>query len=285
MHSNFSDDGEFTPTELVKQCVKEEITYFAITDHNSISGLAEGKEAALKYNVCMIPGIELDCSFMGVNLHLLGYGIKENLSTFTEIEENILVQEQANAFILIKKIRDLGIPFSQDKIESLSKNGVVTGEMVAEAAMEYEGARENPQLKPYFPGGDRSDNPFVNFYWDYCSQGKPAYVKTDYISLEDGVKAIVKASGVPILAHPGNNVKEDQYLLNGIMNQGVIGIEVYSSYHKDQQTKFYESYAAEHGFIMTCGSDYHGKTKPSIGLGSVTCNGQEEVLVKFLKSL
>ena len=76
--------------------------------------------------------------------------------------------------------------------------------------IEYIFNKENKLLNPYYEGGLRSDNPYVNFYWDYCSQGKPAYAEVKFISLQEAIKVIEDNGGIPVLAHPGNNVKENK---------------------------------------------------------------------------
>ena len=72
MRSNYSEDGEFSPREIVELCKGKGLKYFAITDHNTIKGLAEAKEYCEDKDIIMIPGIELDCTIEGVNIHLLG---------------------------------------------------------------------------------------------------------------------------------------------------------------------------------------------------------------------
>ncbi len=157
----------------------------------------------------------------------------------------------------------------------LSINGVITGEMIAEAALNDNRNKNNPLMSEFYPGGSRSDNPYVNFYWDYCSMGKPAYVPMKFITLQEAVDIIKKSSGLPVLAHPGNNIGTDKTLFQGIINTGVLGVEVYSSYHDAETTLFYENQARDNKLITTVGSDFHGKTKPSIKLGSVSCNNLE----------
>ncbi len=282
MHSNYSDDGEFTPKELADLCIERGIKYFAIADHNSVRGIEEGKEYIKDKDTTIIPAIELDCSIDGVNLHVLGYGIDYKSEIFEEIEANIIKQEQVASKERMRLVRELGINFEDGMIEKLSKNGVVNGEMIAEAAMSFDENQENPLLKPYYKNGSRSDNPFVNFYWDFCAQGKPAYVEVKFISLEEAVKVILDNGGVPILAHPGNNTKEDLELLEKIIASGVKGLEVYSSYHNEEQIDFYRDFAYRNNLLLTCGSDFHGKTKPSIIVGGVSCNNSEEKIIKEL---
>lgn len=282
MHSNYSDDGEFSPKKIVELCLEKGVKYFAIADHNSTKGVAEAKEYCDDKDITIIPAIELDCTIDGVNLHLLGYNVDYKSDDFERIEENIIAQEQVASKERMRLVRALGINFEDSVIDSLSKNGVVNGEMIAEAAMLFDKNKENKLLKPYYEGGLRSDNPYVNFYWDYCSQGKPAYAEVKFISLQEAIKVVEDNGGIPVLAHPGNNVKENKDLLEKIIKDGVKGLEVYSSYHNEKQTAFYKDFAINNNLIMTCGSDFHGKTKPSISIGGISCEDNEEKIINEL---
>jgi predicted metal-dependent phosphoesterase TrpH len=283
MHSFYSDDGEFGPKVLVDQCLKRKIKYFAIADHNCVKGIDEAKSYCRGKEIEIIPAVELDCTINRINLHVLGYGINYQNSIFTEIEENIILQEQTASQRRIKLIRKLGIDFSDEVILSLSKKGVVTGEMIAEAALQFDKEHTNPLLKPYYEDGPRSDNPYVNFYWDYCAQGKPAYAEVKFISLQKAIQIIKANGGVPVLAHPGNNLEENSTLLESIIDCGIEGIEVYSSYHTEKQISFYKEFSQKHHLMITCGSDFHGKTKPNISIGDSDCENNEESIILALK--
>lgn len=283
MHSIYSNDGEFEPKELVDQCLERKVKYFSIADHNCVRGIHEAKLYCRDKDIEIIPAVELDCVYDGINLHVLGYGIDYESPVFNKIEENIILQEQTASQKRIKLIRDLGIDFSDETIADLSKNGIVTGEMIAEAAMQFDKEHTNPLLKPYYEHGYRSDNPYVNFYWDYCAQGKPAYAEVKFISLQEAIKVIEENGGVPVLAHPGNNIKENSALLEDIIGCSVKGIEVYSSYHSERQMLFYKEFALKHKLLLTCGSDFHGKTKPSISIGGSNCENNEEGIMLVLK--
>lgn len=283
MHSFYSDDGEFKPRELVDLCLEKNIKYFSIADHNCAKAIEEAKEYCRGKDIEIIPAIELDCTIDKVNLHVLGYGIDYRKSIFNEIEENIIFQEQAASKKRMKLVRELGIDFSDEDIKSLSRNGVVNGEMIAEAAIKFDKNHENSLLMPYYENGSRSDNPYVNFYWDYCAQGKPAYAEVKFIDLQEAIKIIEESGGIPVLAHPGNNVKENMNLLESIISCGIKGIEVYSSYHSKEQVSFYREFALKHNLLLTCGSDFHGKTKPSIFIGDTDCEKNEEIIISELK--
>ena len=57
MHSNYSDDGEFTPLELVEKCAECGIKLMAITDHNCACANREVKGAARERGIRSITGI------------------------------------------------------------------------------------------------------------------------------------------------------------------------------------------------------------------------------------
>jgi len=282
MHSSISNDGEFSPKRLMELCSQNQLKVVALADHNSVRGIKEAKTYADKFEIELISAIELDCTFRGVDLHVLGYGIDPTYGEFEEIEQSVEEQERTASKKRIDLVESIGINFEYDEVMNLSKNGVVTGEMIAEAALKDDRNKNNLLMKPYYPGGKRSDNPYVNFYWDICSMGKGAYVQMEFISLFKAVKLIYDSGGIPVLAHPGNNIKEDKELLNDIVSAGVIGMEVYSSYHSKAQMEFYADIADKNGLIKTLGSDFHGKTKPSIKLGSVNCQDSEEKIYQEL---
>lgn len=282
MHSTHSSDGEFTPTQLAAMSKAAGLTHAALADHNSVKGIAEIIAASNGTGVTFIPAIEMDCVIDSVNLHLLGYGIDHASPIFNVIESNIHKQEKENSTELIRLVRQHGIEFSDEIIKSLAYDEVVTGEMIAEAALMHDTECKNPLLDPYRGSGVRSDNAYVNFYWDFCSQGKPAYVPMQYMDLKQAIQIIESNGGVTILAHPGINVKEDSLLLKKIIATGVQGIEVYSSYHNPEQLAFYKHFATTHGLLMTCGSDFHGKTKKSIKIGSTDCDGLENQIIASL---
>lgn len=279
IHSNFSNDADFSPTALVDLCLQAGLTHAAIADHNSVKAIGEALHAAKGTGLEIIPAIEMDCVVDGIVFHLLGYGIDYSNQDFEDIENNIHQQEQDNSARLMHLVRQLGIEFEDDVVEKLAFDGVITGEMIAEAALIYDSRAKNPLLDPYRGAGERSDNPYVNFYWDVCSQGKPAYVPMDFISLAQAIEMVRSNHGVPVLAHPGLQVKEDLSLLDAVIAEGVVGIEVYSSYHNPQQVSVYQEAALTNHLLMTCGSDFHGKAKKNIKIGGIICEGLEQRMI------
>lgn len=269
MHSNISNDGDFSPAELMKMCSKAGIKTAALADHNSVRGVAEAIKEGEKFGVKVIPAIEIDCTYKEYNLHVLGYNIDYNNKIFEKIEKNVFEQELKAGDKRMVLVKEAGIFFDEEKVRKLSYDGTITGEMIGEAAIEDERNRENPLITPYLEGGTRSNNPYVNFYWDWCSKGKPAYVPIKYITLKEAIDIIHKTGGKAVLAHPNNNIGMNEEIFKEITAEGIEGVEVFSSYHSKENAEFFLKMAEKYNVSVTCGSDFHGKTKPAIKLGKM----------------
>lgn len=283
MHSYYSDDGEFSPAELVKRCRDRGIRIMAIADHNSIKAVAEAKKEAEKYHIHYIHAIEIDCTYQGIDLHVLGYGIDYKNKAFDDLEENILHQERACSGKKLELTKRLGFDVKQEQLDELSKNGVYTGEMFAEILLNDARYQEHKLLQPYQAGGSRSDNPYVNFYWDFYTQGKACYTEIIYPSLEAVFKLIAENGGVAVLAHPGNNLKGKFEIFDELIEAGLQGVEAFSSYHDDETAKYFLQKGRDHNLLVTCGSDYHGKIKPAIEIGETGCTIDQREIQKELE--
>lgn len=283
MHSYYSDDGEFTPEELVRRCCEHGVKMMAVADHNCVRANEAAALAAARAGITYVPAIEIDCTFQDVNLHVLGYGIDYKSPDFAGIEENVASQAQAASVQMLDATRKMGFQVTEGEMEELARNNfrkdIWTGEMFAEVLLNKPEYADHPLLLPYREGGERSDNPYVNIYWDYYSQGKCCYAAMQYPDLEQVVDMIHKNGGLAVLAHPGVNLKNHGELLMPIMDTGLDGLEAFSSYHSPEQARFYYDAAKKNHFIFTCGSDYHGKTKPAICVGGHGSFVEEEEIM------
>ncbi|MGB4613986.1 MAG: PHP domain-containing protein, partial [Erysipelotrichaceae bacterium] len=253
MHSIYSSDGEYTPKELLELSKKAGYRFISITDHNSIKGSIEAIKLSKNYNIKVYSGIELDCNIKGINIHLLGYDFKGDINPFIEVEKNVLKLEKQRATLMLEKAFGLGLKFDKEKAYVKGFDGIVTGESIAEAALNDARNIDNEILKPYRKNGNRSDNPYVNFYWDYFSMGKPCYVPIEFMSFEEANKMILDAKGISIIAHPSITVKRNPELIKYMINKGVSGIEVYSSYHNEDDIYYYNNLCDELNVIKSIG--------------------------------
>ena len=213
----------------------------------------------------------------------VGYGIDYTNPAFNQLGEDILKQELNCSLKKLELTNQLGFDLKKEQLDALSSNGVYTGEMFGEALLKDERYVDHELLKPYRSGGSRSDNPYVNFYWDYYAQGKPCYTEVIFPSLEKTIQLINDHGGVAVLAHPGNNLKGKFDIFNEMVEKGLQGVECFSSYHSLETNDYFYQKAKELDLLYTCGSDFHGKTKPAIHLGENGCVSPDEIKELLIK--
>ena len=271
MHSRYSEDGEFTTAELVERCAQAGVTVMSITDHNCARANNEARPLAEARGIRYIPGIEIDCVWNGLDFHLLGYGMDPESPDLRQVEENVRRQGRLASRKRLERTRALGFDLREEELETLCAGAYWSeswsGELFAEVLLARPDYRDHPLLLPYRPGGSRSDNPLVNFYWDYYAQGKPCHAPMEYPPLAETAAMLHRIGGRAVLAHPGANLRGREELLEEMLDLGLDGVEAFSSYHTPEQSARFYRLARERGLLTTCGSDYHGKTKPAIRLG------------------
>jgi len=268
IHSVHSNDGEHSIANIIKLCSESGVDTFSVTDHNCIGGAREAMQLTRAIEeVNFIPGIEIDCNYQGTDLHLLGYQIDLKSGDFDALEQNNRQRHMDAIPQMIRNLEQLGIYIDQDELIQKSGGEPPTGELFAELLLQKADQSLNPRLMPYFPGGERSDMPLINFYLDFFAQGKPAYVKIDHIKFKEAVALVRNNGGIPIVAHPGLNLKDREELVEELIDLGAAGLEVFNNYHNNRQVAYFAEITSKRGALMTCGSDFHGKNKPLISIG------------------
>ncbi|MFV0395946.1 MAG: phosphatase, partial [Coprobacillaceae bacterium] len=102
-------------------------------------------------------------------------------------------------------------------------------------------------------------------------------------TLEEVLEVVHKHGGCCVLAHPGNNLKGKYELFDDMIALGIDGVEAFSSYHSEEAVEYFYNKGKENNLLITCGSDYHGHTKPSIKLGDSKCTINQNEIDNKLK--
>ncbi len=282
VHSKYSIDGEKPVTELLEIAQKSGLTHIAICDHNTAAAYQDLVDTPVK----VIPGIELDCTFDDTNFHLLGYNIDPLSPIYEQLHQKIQQMEYEGGLKRLDYCRNvMGLHLDQSALDNLCPDHVFIAESIAEIAMSDPLNQDNQYLKEFFPGGTHSANPQVEFYWEYFSEGKPGYTPIQFIKMEEAIELYRSQGALVVLAHPGQNLKYPEQLTK-IVDLGIDGIEAYSNYHSENAKQSYRDFANSHNLLVTCGSDYHGKTKPAIKMGETGMSYEEQcALVKALDRL
>ncbi len=244
-HSTHSD-GEFTPTELLKQAIEENIKTFSLTDHDKVSGIKEIKNSPLINKINFIEGIELSGQIDKGILHILGYGIDENNLELNNKLNSL--KEKNHRYIkelLIILEKDYNIVFSESSILTLfNQTNNLSRVDLAKLCVKNQYTQTTK---------DAFDK--------YLTPAYKQVTNHKGIPPKECINLILNSGGIPVLAHPYTLEKDKNELTEYIENlksNGLKGIEVYRPEHSLEQTNLLLEIAEKENLLISAGSDYHG---------------------------
>jgi predicted metal-dependent phosphoesterase TrpH len=275
-----ASDGQYTGAEVVALCRDMALEALAVADHNSVAMVGEAEAAAGQAGIEFAPAVELDTIFRGRDLHVLGYFIAYDSAECRAYMEEIRAAKIEQAQKRVQKLRMNGFVIEFSELMELSGGRTPTGVEYIAALKRHPENLENPAVRAFIDG-PRSDSPFKNFYLDWLRAGRPAFVPLMVQPAERAVTMIKKLSGVPVLAHPSDTPEDD---VNALIDLGLMGLEVYSSYHDAAASARFLALARRRNVLVTAGSDFHGPDrKPEVKLASIP--GNDYQLFLKLKSM
>jgi predicted metal-dependent phosphoesterase TrpH len=269
IHSSKSSDGDFTPFHLLRLAKENGFRAIAIADHDTVAAYPEAFDQARRVGVELIPSVELTTLFKGREFHLLLPFARWNSRSLKAILARIAAARTEEAKARVGRLREAGFNISWDEISRKFKEGPPLGVNIAQVLIEKGRREKTPALEKYYRGENLLLAPYA-FYRDFFLEGKPACVPKRTVGLLDILGQVAKIGAAPVLAHPGayfERAGRDDLL--ELRAAGLVGLEVYSSYHDREQTRFYLSLAEELGLVPTAGSDFHGRVKPHVTFGYI----------------
>ncbi|WP_116114257.1 PHP domain-containing protein [Austwickia chelonae] len=245
-HSQASD-GSDTPSELVAQAHSCGLDVLAITDHDTTGGWAEAAAAAHRHSITLVRGIELTCSHGDITVHLLGYLHDPTDQTLlAEMAQARTSRERRAETITEALATDLQITY-EDVLAQVAPGATVGRPHIADALV----ARGHVV--------DRAEA-----FTRYLHDGSPYYRPHYSPDVADGVRLILAAGGIPVIAHPfaarrGRVIGEE--VIADLADAGLVGIEAHHLDHTAAQTRQALDVADRHRLVVTGSSDYHGTGK------------------------
>jgi predicted metal-dependent phosphoesterase TrpH len=246
-------DGSATPFELVELAKEQGASAIAITDHDTVAGLAEGRRAAAHFEIEFVEGIEISADHSPGTMHILGHYINdESEALLAKLAELRSAREKRNPEIA-SQLQALGFDISYEEVARLAGNQVVGRPHFARLMVERGYA-------------DSIQDAFNRF----LGKGAAAYVEKSRLTPADSIALIHEAGGVATLAHPyqlkPSSFEAAERLMHELASMGLDGIEAIYSRHSDEERKVYAEMAKRLGLLVTGGSDYHGTYKPDLSL-------------------
>jgi len=247
-------DGTFTPEQVVKKASSKGIKHLAITDHDNINGVKAAIQAGKKYDVEVIPGVEISIQFEPGTMHICGYFIDPDNEKLRHKLNIVQEARRKRNPQIIQKLNELGIEIDLDEVREEAGSSQVGRPNIAKVLLK-KGYVENVQ----------------EAFDKYLAKGAACYVNKKRLELQPAIDTIKNSGGVPILAHPvqlglGN---EEEYIeiFSKLKEKGIIGVEAYSTHHNEEENKKFYRLASSIDMLITGGSDFHGSNKPNVHLG------------------
>ena len=263
-HSNVSD-GKDSPAQLVQEIIKRDLDTFSLTDHDTMEGFKIISILYDKLNLVgmdlpdFIPGLEVNAEFEGQDIQILAYF---PFGTFYLMEDSVKERQarrnERNAKIM-QKIDESGLIISADELQNMG-GGVIGRVHIANLIMR----------KGYVDSISEA-------FRLYLDKGQAFYVEKDLISIEETLKSIRDAGGIPVLSHParyenwlhGDNVisKDELFAkIERLKNLGLQGLEVMHIETSFADSREFAHIGTELGLLPIAGSDYHGSHKANVPL-------------------
>lgn len=255
VHSTASD-GTLTPAELVTEAKSSGLSAFALTDHDTVDGIAEAKSAAAAASIELISGVELSTEYKDKEVHMVGLFLDETNPHLLEHLALYRDNRDNRNEKMYQKLREKGFDINEYALREMFPDGVLTRAHVARFLLE----------KGYISSVSTA---FEKYIGDDC----PCYVPKTKITPQEAIDLIHHAGGKAILAHPLLYHMSDKRLRELIIEcktYGLEGIEALYSTYQPGDERYIRRLAKEYDLKISGGSDFHGSNKPHIRLGNGT---------------
>jgi len=263
IHSTASD-GRLSPEEVVRKSAERGLTIIALTDHDTVDGIAPALATARAFpGLRVIPGIEISTDVPRGEVHVLGYFID-----YTKHELKLRLGKMRNsrqdrARRTIAKLKELGIHIEWQQVQEIAGDGSIGRPHIAQAMLDQGYVAS---IKEAFT--------------KYLGRDGPAHVKWQKMTPIRVVELIQRVNGLPVLAHP-LTIDDLETMVIELKAVGLVGIEAYYNGYTANEVSRLVSLADRHNLITTGGSDYHGldpSTETKIGGSDVPIEAAERLI-------
>jgi len=252
-HSSCSD-GSLSPRELVQLAKKRDLRAIALTDHDTVAGVAEAVAAGKELGVEVVTGVEISAQYPPGTMHILGYCFSPSQPELLKALKKLQKARAARNPKIIERLQALGLEITTDEVLNLS-SGQVGRPHIAKALVN----------RGYVSSIDEA-------FSRYLKKGAVAYAEKFRFSPREAIALIRGAGGLAVLAHPStlgiNKPRELTLLVKELQEMGLAGLEVFYPNHTEETVVLYQDIAKKLGLVRTGGSDFHGNLRDHSYLGN-----------------
>ncbi|EGQ9214818.1 PHP domain-containing protein [Vibrio sp. Vb2354] len=246
LHSHTTaSDGRLEPKDLVERALSFDIEVLAITDHDTVDGLALAKQYVQDNNlpIKIINGIEISTVWQNKDIHIVGLNIdpeNEQLSALIEQQKQHRITRSELIAERLKKATRVGV---LEEVRQIAGDAPVTRAHFAKWLVDNGYAKTMQMV-----------------FKKYLTRNNPGYVPPNWCSMKDAVDAIHAAGGMAVLAHPGRyklTAKWIKRLLAAFVEAGGDAMEVAQPQQAQQERRNLADYAIQYKLLASQGSDFH----------------------------
>ncbi len=245
-HSTASD-GSRAPGDVVREAKRIGLSAIALTDHDTLDGIAEAMRVGMETGVRVVQGIELSAVEGDVETHILGL----HLSNTRDMEADLVAlraMRLTRAERIVGRLNELGVRLELAAVLEQSAGGAVGRPHVARAMIAEGWAVD-----------------FRDAFDRYLGNGRPAYVAKDRLAIGDAIALIHRAGGIAVLAHPAHAGTRER--VESFVRAGIDGVEVRHPSHSSEDMARLLALVEHFGLVPSGGSDWHGAAEGSRVLG------------------
>jgi 3',5'-nucleoside bisphosphate phosphatase len=241
LHTTASD-GRCTPEDLVARAFAVGIRTMSVTDHDTRAGEPAARAAAESRGMTFISGIEITAVHDGKDVHVLAYGLPNDVPELTALVTQQRARRVARAREIGERLARLNVPIDVDALVTSAQSA--SGKAIA-----------RPQIAQSLIAAGHVST-VAEAFDRFLGESSPAYVPHQGTSPADVIALVNRSGGVASIAHPGQ-LKKDE-LIGTLVEAGLQCLEAYHSSHDEQAQAHYLSIARRLGLAVTGGSDFHG---------------------------
>lgn len=259
VHSTASD-GSLAPHEVVELADRIRLAGVALTDHDTIEGLAGAVETAAGLpELTLLCGVEVSATWPQGTLHILGLCIDPASPSLAGLLARFRSSRNERNPKIVANLQALGVNITMDDVLTEAGSADPSQRVVSRAHMAAVLTKKG-YARDFSDAFDR-----------YIGTDAPAYVRRERIVPAEVIGAIHDAGGLAIVAHPAElqfaNFAECETIVRSLRDVGLDGLEAYHSDHNNALVRFLLDLAKKLDLVVSGGSDFHGAVKPHVRLG------------------
>lgn len=253
-HSRHSD-GQLAPAEVVHAAAAAGVELLALSDHDTVDGVAEATAAARSAGIRLCPAVEISAlDAAGADLHILGYLVDIEDPALLAALECYRADRERRTLAMAQALRECGFEVDDRVLTERAEAGKTIGRPhVAQAVTSH------PANAARLAEEGLADP--STFLGSYLTEGRPGFQQRELPTVQEAIQTIHSAGGFAVWAHPFWDIGDPAEVLATLERfaaWGLDGAECFYVTHSIEQTTMLVEFCTEREWLRTGSSDFHG---------------------------